>query len=109
MTKFVVSLWLDGYEDQEEHDRACIEALNEAFECLGGAASGQIIMKVIEEEKPVEICQNKLLYVGGSTTAFRCISCGSNVFSHMKDDSGEYYECHGCHTEYRGEKYDTVG
>lgn len=114
MTKFVVDIWLDGYDNQAEHDAACVEALNDAWECLGGAASGSILMQLSDdvelpkESTPITITLNKMLYVSGSKTAFRC-TCGANVFSHMKDDDGEYYECHGCHTIYRGEKDDDHG
>lgn len=31
MTKFVVDLWLDGYEDEEEHAKACEEFIAESL------------------------------------------------------------------------------
>lgn len=108
MTRFIIDLTLDGYDTQEEHDAACIAALNEVLDSLGDGVVLKLDTTSVEEDEPTEICQNKMLYVGGSKIAFRC-ACGANVFSHMKDEDGEYYECHGCHTIYRGEKYDTTG
>ena len=51
---------------------------------------------------------NKMLYVAGSTTAYRH-SCGSNVFSKWKsaEDGHIYYQCHGCLDELVEGKDDT--
>ena len=40
----------------------------------------------------------KMLYVGGSTTSFRC-TCGANVFTQI---SKEKYECNGCKALWTG-------
>jgi hypothetical protein len=39
--------------------------------------------------------------VGGSTTGFRCLDCGSNVFTEYKELR---YKCNGCGSKYVGEK-----
>lgn len=32
MTKFVIDLWLDGYETEEEHDAACVEFIQDQLD-----------------------------------------------------------------------------
>lgn len=114
MTKFIVDLTLDGYEDEIEHDAACLEFIREALDFSASSVSVEPYIDpnpdaVVATTNPYLVTHNKMLYVDGSKTAFRC-PCGANVFSHMKsDDRGEYYECNGCHTIYTGEKYDNPG
>lgn len=47
------------------------------------------------------VMQDKMIYLEGSRTAFRC-DCGSNVF-HSPDDEPERFICNWCGTGWRGE------
>jgi hypothetical protein len=46
MVKFVVDLWLDGYDDEEEMADACEEFINES---LSMTASSVIVTRIIED------------------------------------------------------------
>jgi len=46
MPKFIVDLWLDGYESQEKMEEACEEFI---YEQLNFAASSVSIQRVVED------------------------------------------------------------
>ena len=46
MPKFIVDLWLDGYESKEEMEEACQEFI---YEQLNFAASSVSIQRVVED------------------------------------------------------------
>jgi len=48
MPKFIVDLWLDGYESEEEMEKACEEFI---YEQLNFAGSGVTIQKVDEAQE----------------------------------------------------------
>jgi len=39
MTKFVIDLWLDGYETEEEHDAACEEFIRDQLDFSGSSVN----------------------------------------------------------------------
>ncbi len=43
--------------------------------------------------------KDKMLYVAGSKTAFRC-ECGCNVFRKVEDKHPATYECNSCDARY---------
>ena len=47
MTKFIVDLWLDGYDSEEEHDVACKEFI---YEQLNFSASSVTVTEIKENE-----------------------------------------------------------
>ena len=44
--------------------------------------------------------EDKMLYIGGSKTSFRC-GCGCNVFRALKADPSRY-KCNGCRSIWKG-------
>lgn len=48
MAKFIVDLWLDGYETEEEMEEACAEFI---YEQLNFAGSGVRITKMEEKDE----------------------------------------------------------
>jgi hypothetical protein len=50
MARFVVDLWLDGYEDDEEMARACEEFIREQ---LSFAGSGVNVVKRLRDDEEV--------------------------------------------------------
>lgn len=70
MPKFIVDLWLDGYDTEEEMEEACEEFINEA---LTFAASSVNIAKIEDEDNTpsVQKCSvcgttENVCWVGGS-------------------------------------------
>lgn len=47
MAKFIVELWLDGYETKKEHDEACIEFIEEQ---LNMTASSVKVIQIENDE-----------------------------------------------------------
>lgn len=47
MAKFIVDLWLDGYEDKKEHDKACEDFI---YEQLNMTASSVNVKPFKEED-----------------------------------------------------------
>lgn len=50
MARFVIDLWLDGYEDDEEMARACEEFIQEQLDFAG---SGVKIVKRLRDDEEV--------------------------------------------------------
>ena len=48
MTKFIVDLWLDGYETEEEHDAACKDFI---YEQLNFSASSVDIIEMEDKDE----------------------------------------------------------
>ena len=59
-------------------------------------------MKSVRDlERAVVRGPTTMIYVGGSTTSFRC-SCGANCFTPIALNR---YECNGCRATYTGDKH----
>lgn len=39
MTKYVIDLWMDGYETAEEHDAACVEFIKDQLDFAGSSVN----------------------------------------------------------------------
>lgn len=51
MTKFVVDLWLDGYETDEEHDAACVEFIIDQLNFAGSGVSVEKYEFTVEKDE----------------------------------------------------------
>lgn len=54
MTKFIVDLYLDGYENQEEHDKACEEFIQDSLDFSGSGVSVESFQPYLEFLKAVK-------------------------------------------------------
>lgn len=67
MAKFIVDLWLDGYEDEAEMEKACEEFI---YEQLNFTASSVKIEKLIERPiKPSPLTEDDLKLLEEPTPA----------------------------------------
>ena len=48
MPKFIVDLWLDGYDNEEEMEQACLEFLEDTLNFSGSCVE---VTKYIEKDK----------------------------------------------------------
>lgn len=49
--------------------------------------------------EPIELNEQKMIYLNGSKTSFRCV-CGANVFTKFQH---KRYRCNSCDATYTGE------
>jgi hypothetical protein len=53
--------------------------------------------------------KDRMLYLNGSTTAYHCPDCNSNVFKQVSEDKEKHratYCCNGCGSRWRAESED---
>jgi Ser/Thr protein kinase RdoA (MazF antagonist) len=51
MPKFIVDLWLDGYEDEKELEKACLEFIYDQLDMTASQVSVTVLKKKKKKQK----------------------------------------------------------
>lgn len=91
MPKFIIDLWLDGYENEEEMKDACFEFIDDQLNMT--ASSIKMIGQIKEQEESKDTF---ILYGGPQEVVEKQLVCEHNWFGPCIDEINRFYKCTEC-------------